>query len=563
MIEKVRLKFFKKFKDQSFDLTSPTVLAGPNNSGKTTLLQAIATWDFAFRAWNKRNSEKSKASNRRISLTRQEFLTMPLPRLNLLWTDSSTALGRSEGGGRGAATPRILEITLAGKNSDGKPWSHTMEFLYANSEMLYVKPTDGSSLPKEGISIVYVPPLSGIETEEKIHAPEYQKWLIGQGKPGDITRNLMAEVSKKETDWENLTRDIKEIFGHQLLKPKYEGRPHILCEYRPEMLSKKGPGGRHPKFDIASAGSGFLQALLLLSFVYARPSTILLIDELDAHLHVSLQRQIYTHLQKIASKRKCQLIVATHSGVIIDDTPGNKIISFYGKAPHLLLGKAQKEEVREALKMLTSTDLLQSQCKKIIYVEGVSDFHLLRTFTERLDHKFKEWVKSPYYWKMDGGKLTEAKHHFFALKAIHPDIRGALILDSDGKKLTNHEVGADDLKVLRWERYEIENYLIHPDLIRRFCTNYFGPLFAHTAVEEVEKEMKKLLPSDVMGNPLNNHDYLNTTSASKEILPTILDAAGINIGKQEYYKIAEEMRPEEIHPEIIEKLDAITSHLEI
>ena len=54
MIEKIQLKFFKQFKDQSFELKDAIVLAGPNNTGKTILLQAIATWYFAFREWQKK-----------------------------------------------------------------------------------------------------------------------------------------------------------------------------------------------------------------------------------------------------------------------------------------------------------------------------------------------------------------------------------------------------------------------------------------------------------------------------------------------------------------------------
>ena len=44
MIRRVRLANFKRFRDQSFDLDDSVVLAGPNNSGKSTLMQAIAWW---------------------------------------------------------------------------------------------------------------------------------------------------------------------------------------------------------------------------------------------------------------------------------------------------------------------------------------------------------------------------------------------------------------------------------------------------------------------------------------------------------------------------------------
>ena len=48
MIESVKLTRFKRFTNSSFALhpTTITFLAGGNNSGKSTLLQAIAVWEF-------------------------------------------------------------------------------------------------------------------------------------------------------------------------------------------------------------------------------------------------------------------------------------------------------------------------------------------------------------------------------------------------------------------------------------------------------------------------------------------------------------------------------------
>ena len=42
MIKKLTVRNFKSFREQSFDLGDSVVLAGPNNAGKTTLLQAVS-----------------------------------------------------------------------------------------------------------------------------------------------------------------------------------------------------------------------------------------------------------------------------------------------------------------------------------------------------------------------------------------------------------------------------------------------------------------------------------------------------------------------------------------
>ena len=48
MIKKVKLMRFKKFKDQEFNLNpnGVTLLVGGNNSGKSTLIHALAIWEF-------------------------------------------------------------------------------------------------------------------------------------------------------------------------------------------------------------------------------------------------------------------------------------------------------------------------------------------------------------------------------------------------------------------------------------------------------------------------------------------------------------------------------------
>ena len=555
MIEKVQLKYFKQFKEENFDLEDNIVLAGPNNAGKTTLLQAIATWHFAFREWQKKRGVSTAKKRSSVALTRKQFLSVPVQRFNLLWTGASTALKKDEGGGRGAATPRIMEITLKGGSKTNDPWEHTMEFRYANSELIYAKLTDSKTVPSEEIKVVYVPSFSGIETDEKVHTQEYQEWLVGQGKPGDIIRNLLAETSDIPSEWEKLQDDVEKIFGYHLLKPQYKGFPCILCEYLPGIPPKRGYGGLS-KLDIASAGSGFLQTLLLLSFFYARPSTVLLIDEPDAHLHVILQKQIYDHLRQVAKERKCQVVVATHSEVIIDNTSPEKIISFYGQ-PHKLVKDSEKDEVRQALKYLKSTDILQAHDGKILYLEDHSDFNILRAWAVTLSHPLKDWFFKSFYYPIMGSDSRQARTHFFALRAVNQTMSGVLLLDGDNKDVSKHEISAEGLKIIRWDRYEIENYLVHPALIKRFLKKKaHGSLFSRAG----EDEMNNILPPIVIQSPLNDHEYLKTVKASKSILPKIFSAAAISINKQEYYNLAEEMQKNEIPPEVEEKLNEIYAH---
>ena len=65
-------------------------------------------------------------------------------------------------------------------------------------------------------------------------------------------------------------------------------------------------------------------------------------------------------------------------------------------------------------------------------------------------------------------------------------------------------------------------------------------------------------PPALVKDPLADHVFLNTTKARRDILPPLLEAAGVHgLPYTRYHEIAALMLPAEIHPEVTEKLDAI------
>ena len=332
----------------------------------------------------------------------------------------------------------------------------------------------------------------------------------------------------------------------------------MLGKTLPGIPPKRGLGGL-PRLDVASAGSGFQQVLLLLGFFYARPSTVLLLDEPDAHLHVVLQKQIYDQLRQAASLRACQLIVATHSEVILEATSPNKVVSFFGPRPHVLVCDVEKDQVREALRRITAMDLLLvEQSQAVLYVEDETDFNLLRAWSRILGHPTREWFdKRPFYHAIRGRNPREARVHFFALRAIRPQIVGYLLLDGDNRGLPDHEVAAEGLEIGRWRRYEAESYFLHPAALQRFIASRTRPLFQEAARRVLEEQ----LPPTVLRSPLAEHDIFESLRASKTLLPRFFEAAVLSVPKRDYYLVAEQMQIEEVVPEVKEKLDEFSQYL--
>lgn len=568
MIRRVVIRHFKCFEEVTFNLPGHIVLAGPNNMGKTTMLQAIAAWSLAFKRWKELNDfQRHGGANRKgpmglhsfgpvqthgrrytkAPIARQAFAAVPLRAFDLLWNE------------RKYSTDRPIEIEIA--HTDG--WTIAMEFLHESTEQIYVKPkttAEPAALQMCDLKTVYVPPMTGLNIEEPVYQPPYVNRLLGQGKPGDIIRNLLVEAHGNGETWIPLTESIQRLFGYEMLPPDDSG-PLISVEYRTT------PGG--PRLDIANAGSGFQQVLMLLAFLYTRPASVLLLDEPDAHLHVILQDAIYGELRAVAAKQNSQLIIATHSEVIINSVdPGELCVML--NTPRLVASSDEKRALISSLGVLTNVDIMEAMdAPGILYTEDYTDLDILRAWASVLGHPALETLTKRLFWKRtviqarEGASGIQAKDHYDALKLVRPDFPGLILVDGDARpEIQASEITGQGLQRVRWKRYEIESYLLHPAALARFVEKKVGvERGAEVAKPHVAALMTHLednLPPAVLKDPLGEHEYLNNTKARTKLLPPALAAAGLpSFPYTSYSEIAAEMTAEEIHPEVKEKLDAI------
>lgn len=68
---------------------------------------------------------------------------------------------------------------------------------------------------------------------------------------------------------------------------------------------------------------------------------------------------------------------------------------------------------------------------------------------------------------MEGGYGVTPPRHFFAVRGMVPGLRGLAILHRNGRSPTDSDEGG--LRIAYWQRYEIENYFISPELLERYA----------------------------------------------------------------------------------------------
>ena len=553
MIRRVTIRNFKRFPEVTFELADSVVLAGPNNAGKSTLLQAIATWRLVLDRWVAQRGSGRAHRRPGVTLPRTELTSVPLREVNLLWE------GRKVTGSRGVAgSPRLIEILVEGGTGKDE-WSCGIELQYTNPELVYARPLNSKNLDRESVhqfppkvakdlGVVHVPPLAGIERDEPRRDRGMQDVLTGQGRPGEILRNLLWEIadSGDPEEWSALADHMRDLFRIELARPKYSpARPYIICEYRDSKDTRP--------LDLSNAGSGTLQVLLLLAFLYARQATVILLDEPDSHQHVILQRQVYDMLRKVADDRRGQIIIATHSEILLDATPPDRVLGFFGSSPRPLASATERNRLREALKRISTTELLLGrETGAVLYVERESDGRILGEWARILEHRAVRFFERPFLHVLEGRSPKEARDHYFAMKAAVSDLRALCLLDGDNRDEPDDELIGTDLVVLRWRRYEIENYLLQPEAIKRFVS---FPLAEHSVDEEFYRQVPK--GTDLFGD----HVALSRLKASEEFLVPLLESVGKPTRKRDLHFLASRMKATELHPEIVEKLDRIADCL--
>ena len=429
MLTRLRIRNFKRFEEVDIELGRAVVLVGPNNSGKTTALQALALWDIGVRRWNEKRKGKTSPERRPgVTINRRDLISIPVPDANLLWRDLHVRdveqVVDEQTGKKKPKTENVrIDVIVDGITND-QAWSCGLEFDYANEESFYCRPlrTGNGNKPQRmdvppeaaNVRVAYLPPMSGLAAVEPKWEPGRINVLLGEGQTAQVLRNLCFQIhsqSDSASNWETLVADIRRLFGVELLPPTYIGeRGEITMAY-------KEPAGT--RLDLSSSGRGLQQTLLLLAHLYTNPRTVLLLDEPDAHLEILRQRQIYKLLTDVADKRGSQVIAASHSEVVLNEAADRDVVIAFVGRPHRVDNRGS--QVLKALRDFGFEQYYQAeQAGWVLYLEGSTDLAILQAFARTLDHESQRFLERPFAHYC--GSLPErAEEHFYALREAKED----------------------------------------------------------------------------------------------------------------------------------------------
>jgi hypothetical protein len=571
MLTKLIITNFKKFDRVEIELGNPVIFIGPNNSGKTSALQALTLWYVGLRKWmEKRKGEKSPEKRPGVTINRRDLTAVPVPNANLFWRNLHVREAERKSGKTSTKNIRI-DVTVEGINeSTNKAWKCGLEFDYANVESFYCRPLrlteekspKRMSIPEEDvkdIQLAYLPPMSGLAATETRLDTGAVNVRIGEGRTAEVLRNLCHRIFQENDEkWEILCNRINDLFGARLKEPVYVAERGEI-----ELSYMEGDA----TLDISSSGRGLQQTLLVLAYMYANKGAVLLIDEPDAHLEILRQRHIYSLLTNMARENGNQIIAASHSEVILSEAAERDVVvAFIGK-PHRLDNRGS--QVLKSLKDIEWVDyFLAEQTGWILYLEGSTDLAILQAFAEKLSNpEAVKCLERPFV-KYIGNLYWKINEHFRGIREAIPHFRGIAIIDRPERSLSE----ISDVKVCIWQKREIENYLCQRETLERYARELAlsradGPLLEGMEVNESLKAMNEAIEkvSNSMSILGKGSPWDSDTKVSDDFLVHLFreffnKLSRFNImDKKNFHELVNFVDEDLIDPEVKEKLDAIVS----
>lgn len=471
-LERVEVSHFKRFESLNLELKPFNLLVGPNNSGKSTFLQACALFDFCYRS----TLEKQNGALRFVSRTfgPEEFTVVPAAEPLDLWLNRRI---------RKKNRPIPLRVTGEFRSGETYAFEITLSF---NRFGVQADPSNPPPVLRDAFGIVFVPGYSGFWPREERRTPAIVRELRSQGQNGAVIRNLLLDLKGDPDQWAAFHALLSDIFPDIVLRePEFDQQVDRYIKATYGAPDSQDPVRREPsvRFDLFSAGAGFHQFVQIFGSIFSERATTVLLDEPDAHLFSRLQSRLLDVIRRLVLQGR-QVIAATHSPELIAAANPADIVSFANGKPRRLAVRAEIAGTARSLGALENIGLLLIDAyQTLIVVEDQSDEKFLRWWLgqvlplDRMRAVQSRLVFLPAHSRptpasvnvmMDTIEQTFSSSRKLQVRAIviaDSDYRLAEQLEKDRTTLEGKAFSRQRWVV--WKRVEIESYLLEPAVLER------------------------------------------------------------------------------------------------
>jgi len=497
-IRKLILRNFKRFEKLELPLGPFNLLVGPNNSGKSTLLQACALFDYCYRTCLEKKNGQRQFVNKTVGV--EEYGIIPTAHPLDLWTNRIARKGSKE----------LVPIHLECEFSDGIHLAFEIKIIYNRFTIQSVSENPDPSTLKP-FRIALIPGFTGLWPREEKRTPVVQKDMVAQGQHGGIIRNILLNLKDDPLKWQKLVELMGKIFKEiHINEPAFDEEvdKYVRVQYWEEGVQVLPKKKRPVEFDLFSAGSGFHQFLQIMAGILHEDATTILLDEPDAHLYGRLQSELYKVLLDLSREGK-QIIAATHSSELISVAEVRQIILVERGSAAPLNYQREMLSTIQGLGSLENISLILIEAhRRVIVVEDRETERQMTKWLEKVTgfSERRNLIFIHAHGRPDGAKVnamldairqvfrTRADLQIKALVIADRDYAPEQAIEEELKKYRGDRFGRQTWHI--WKRVEMENYLIHPEAIWRALDNLNKeneePLFS-IPKDQVLAELERLV----------------------------------------------------------------------
>jgi Fe-S cluster assembly ATPase SufC len=301
-LKEISLQRFKRIERVDFAVEDVNILIGANNSGKSTVIQAV---HFAFTILQSLgiSNKWPVQSTRSSTISPEELIYVP--------SDDPYSLGH---GGR------LLEP------ADG---AIKLQFLFDSGDQLNLSVRRGRirNIIVEPDSVEFAKTLSSLEAPYTIFSPglagvsRHENYvsdgvLLRASARGDANaylRNIVYRLYQTD-NWSDFADDLRLIFPAVDIGVEFNKR---VDQYISVIVLE---GERSIPLDLA--GTGLLQCIQILAYFHLFKPKLMIIDEPDSHLHPNNQRALCSLLSYMSEIRRTQVLITTHSRHVLNALSG-------------------------------------------------------------------------------------------------------------------------------------------------------------------------------------------------------------------------------------------------
>ena len=275
----------------------------------------------------------------------------------------------------------------------------------------------------------------------------------------------------------------------------------------------------------------WVQCMWFLS--QCNPNSVVILDEPDVYMHADLQRRLI----RLVSPMFSQLIVATHSVEIMEEVLPENIIPVDNKKKTIksVGSHAILQQLVEGMGSVFNLDLARLFIsKRFIVWEGPdTDRMVLAKFQSILyPHELQAISSYPkaHVGGWGGWQKAVAIASIFNHNQVH--VKCYCIFDSDyhtPEEKAKREQDALDKQINLhiWRRKEIENYVLHPDVLLRFLQakkrkGRISQEILLDKIDEIENELKEKV-QDALASEIQKQDKSLDFSTVRKIVASRME----------------------------------------